>query len=274
MSAINVFGTHLIGFVLRKEDRAVALGSGTLVRRGKIYGILTAAHVVEEIKTFPEIGLLQFVVRENKYQLTTIQKEHLDSIEFRKAPWSVQGPDLAFIRLPPHIGSAIGAASSYFNFNLHKKKALGTKPKNTRIVDCVLGLVWEWKNEPQIKKFRRGTKMLLKSTTQIEGLQNIGTANGMTHGREGFDRMLFKPEPASHFDLPASYKATSGGGLIRFYINRDTNRISQARLIGVAYYETDKKRNGQRNLICHGPKSLYEKLDAAMIEKWGADCHD
>jgi hypothetical protein len=93
-------GRHTIGFVLPERDRARSLGSGTLIRFGGLEGILTAAHVLDEVKKFDEIGLLTFPVRSNQPQRIRLQVKHAEWIKIGKEPYSERGPDLAFVKLP------------------------------------------------------------------------------------------------------------------------------------------------------------------------------
>jgi hypothetical protein len=53
-------GHFTVGFVALGKDRALSRGSGTLVRFGNVAGIMTCAHVLDEVLTESEIGILCF----------------------------------------------------------------------------------------------------------------------------------------------------------------------------------------------------------------------
>ncbi len=92
-------GRHTIGFVVPERGRARPLGSGTLISFGRLEGILTAAHVLDEVKKVDEIGLLAFPVRPTQSQRSRLHFKHVDWVKIAKEPYSERGPDLAFLKL-------------------------------------------------------------------------------------------------------------------------------------------------------------------------------
>ncbi len=81
------------------ED-AVCAGPGTLVTVGSLYGILTAAHVLGNLPTKGQVGLVTHADDPSRFQKQIIMMEHTDSVIMRGKAFDQKGPDLGFLRLP------------------------------------------------------------------------------------------------------------------------------------------------------------------------------
>ncbi len=247
-----VAGRATVVMLRQERESVVCRGSGTLVKYGANQGILTCAHVAEAVLKQDEIGLNLFS-KGNKFQALKIKRADVYPVVLGNPPWSRAGPDIAFLQLPPDLMSSIGASANIVNLELQYKNALAGEPSGEAF-DLVCGAVDEWIDDPEVSETR--------STTTIEALLNIGKVAEIVE-RDGFDLLFFKPSPEDGFSLPRSYKGTSGGGLWRFYATAQTGGnqlISESRLMGVAFYETPE------HVICHGPKSIFEKLGA--LARW------
>lgn len=64
------------------ED-AVCAGSGTLVTVGSLHGILTAAHVLGNLPTKGQVGLVTHADDPTRFQKQVIMMEHTDSVVMR-----------------------------------------------------------------------------------------------------------------------------------------------------------------------------------------------
>ncbi len=234
-----------VGFLRQDEDSVVSRGSGTLVRYGAAQGILTCAHVAEAVLKQSEIGLNLFS-KGNKFQSLKIDRAVIHPRVLGSPPWCQHGPDLAFLQLPPDLMSSIGASATIVNLDKQHENATAGEVSD-KYFEVVCGVVDEWIDDPEVT----GTK----STTTIEALLNIGSVAKVVKS-DGFDLLFFKPFPEDGFELPESYKGTSGGGLWRFYVAEELGgkRLLQSRLMGVAFFETAD------HVVCHGPVSIFEKL--------------
>ena len=47
---------------------------------------------------------------------------------------------------------------------------------------------------------------------------------------------------------------------MRLFLEKGTKNMIELRLLGPVYYETAPKEGAVRDLICHGPHSIYERL--------------
>jgi hypothetical protein len=107
--------------------------------------------------------------------------------------------------------------------------------------------------------------------TPVEALGNVGTA--VEIGPTGAcDRFEFTPLESQDFTPPDTYGGTSGGGLWRSFRRKNPDgsiHFDETRLLGVAFFQSGKAE-GQRKIICHGPKSVYGVLAERIREKWEA----
>src|SRR5262249_47039376 len=254
-------GLHAIGFVrFLPNDQIQGMGSGTCVRFGKLRGILTADHVVDKWDPDSEVGLVQFPIRENQFQRTRLPRKYLDEVRVGFKPYDDMGPDIAFVKLPLVEGGGIEAASSFFDFEKQRELAFKSPPHNSDQFNFVAGIIEKWQGQPSVQG--------QMAKTVINGLLNMGDAVPISGGRDGYDRLRFTPIPEEGFALPPTYGATSGGGLMRLFLEKGTKNMIELRLLGPVYYETAPKEGAVRDLICHGPRSVYERLARKIGAKW------
>jgi hypothetical protein len=255
---------HAVGFVVPERPRARALGSGTLISLGRLKGILTAAHVWDEVKNVSEIGLLAFPVRPDQAQRLRVQTEHLEAIKIANQSYSERGPDMAFLKLPVEIASNLEVNSSFVSFERQLSNAFCDPPPDTQALDGVVGIIAEWSDKEPVA-------MGSLDVTTIRGLLNVGAAVEIEPA-DGCDRLRFDVLPADDFTLPESYGGTSGGGVWRAFTQMRADQkkyLVQLRLLGVAFYQSDAT-NGSRSIICHGPKTIYDRMFTAIRARWGA----
>src|SRR5579863_9249467 len=81
------------------KEIALSAGSGTLVSVGSIYGILTAAHVIESLPKTGEVGIALNYEDATKFRRLVIDMEHADPVLIGGKSSGASGPDLAFLRL-------------------------------------------------------------------------------------------------------------------------------------------------------------------------------
>lgn len=255
------------GFVVPERPLARSLGSGTLIKFGRLYGILTAAHVVDKLKKekekgLEEIGLVQPTTRPAQLQGIRVLADAIDGVQIGEKPYGEFGPDLAFIRLPDQTAGALRANSSFLNFLQEATLSNSFPPEGTKLYDFVIGVVAELgAAEPDTSK---GLDM-----GKIVGLMNQGTTTEIA-ASGGYDRFKFTPSPDPNFSPPKSYGGTSGGGLWQVFAESlpgGRERLVQARLLGVAYFKSEPV-NDFRIIICHGPRSIYCGMAEKIRERW------
>lgn len=251
-----------VGFLELLDDDVEPLGSGTLVRIGSVAGIITAAHVWNSIvtKKLERVGFYQNPSRRKEIQSAVEQVSLLSELAIECAPYDELGPDIAFIKLSPSKAMTLESLGTFINIDKHLATVAALNATDIYRADAVAGLVAEL--DKTVTMHGKGKVIKLK------GLINIGTANKIDDGRDGFDRFEFIPQPEHGFKLPTSYGGTSGGGLFRTYLGSD--RIARVALLGVAFWET--KVDGKADkIVCHGPNSIYEKIVPLVRERWKTD---
>jgi hypothetical protein len=252
-------GRFTVGFARIDRASATSMGSGTLMTFGTFGGILTCAHVLEELAQLDEFGIVSFPVRPDQFQILRIRISDTSHVKIGAPPWTKYGPDIGFLRLPAVTMSNLSSVASVVDASGQRAAAVtGVEPDPRHCVDIVSGVIDEWTGNTNI----RGTI----ATTPFELLLNVGKVISKTKAN-GHDLFRFEPVPAPTFNLPTSYKGTSGGGLWRLYTKRHDDgsfSLVQRRLVGVAFWETAE----EHHLICHGRSSLYDHLFASVRRQW------
>jgi len=136
-----------IGFakldVASGEEDAAPAGSGALVTVGSIQGILTAAHVLEELPDHGEVGLIRFT-RNRVLQKQTIDMSLAEKLAIRGNGQEVDGPDIGFLRLATHQAGALSATNVFFNLSKREESVLGNKHPSSQYFEGVSGIIAEW----------------------------------------------------------------------------------------------------------------------------------
>ncbi|MBR0825596.1 hypothetical protein JQ596_08605 [Bradyrhizobium manausense] len=268
-SVSDAMAAYTIGFVKlevhnRIED-AVGAGSGTLVRVGKVHGILTAAHVLTHLPDGGEVGIVEYRGQTIHYRKRTIEMANTIKIMLRGDAFGPDGPDLGFLRLPADSVGWFEAIGSFYNLLKHRSDAAGPAPSPDS-TDAVVGMIDErTKDLPaeRPRERRKGFEALFSNGT-ISGERAVG----------GYDLFEFAPTDYPDFKLPDDYQGTSGGAVWRIYlkVNDEKPEIAGVRLWGVPYYQTTKEEG--LVLTCHGMAGVYGTLLDAVIAKWPHDTKD
>jgi hypothetical protein len=242
----------------RTED-AIAAGSGTLVTIGSIAGILTAAHVLQNLPNRGEVALLLFPGNERRLQKQTIDMALADKVMLAAATSGSSGPDLGFLRLPEVNIKNLRATNSFFNIS-DKRDGVARGQPRTTYTDAVLGVVEEWTKDaaPVRLSTRLKTFNLLFCGGDVTSKWCAGP----------YDLCTFTPSFEDGIEPPKSYGGVSGGGLWRVYFEPDgSNKVHERRLIGVAFYEIPDAE-GNKRINCHGPLSVYDHLIETIRARW------
>ncbi|MDH0872810.1 hypothetical protein [Agrobacterium pusense] len=258
----EIFDAHIapstVGFLLLRGKDRVPYGSGTLVKTSTTQGILTCGHVVKELRKEETFGVCLFPVRKNSYQALTLPVNLTAAIAisyYEKECWA---PDIAFIPIPLDDFSSLASKGNVYDLDFGQEKY--GREKATRLgVDVMAGVVWEM-TPPSSESESRVVQ-------GVEGLMTVGRGSNIDP-ENGWDRILFTPEPSSENSLPLSYGGTSGGGVWEVFVTEDGDekKFFEKRLSGVAYCQQPGE---DRTVICHGPVSIYGKLLAEIKNRYG-----
>jgi len=256
---IERIAPYTMSFVLKDKSAVHPMGSGTWVNFSGIEGVLTAAHVLEKVLAQETIGVMCYGTRSTETQSFEIDLREVEAVCFGEAPWTQSGPDLGFLRIPSQRLGTIKAIGSFANAEKHYAEMLRGEPESKDRIEIVSGGVAEWVTESE-----RTTKLL---KTNLPGLANVGLIVSIEDVGQ-FDVLRFEPKPVE-LKLPESFKGMSGGGLWRIFIKKEDDgsfSFVTRRLVGVAFYEA--VNDGQMEIFCHGPKSIYNQLATAIKKKW------
>jgi hypothetical protein len=253
---------YTIGFVLIDGGNPAPLGSGTLVRCRSTQGILTCGHVLAELPQAGEFGAALFGLPQTRDQRMRIAGEATvaHAVNFYTAPGGKDGPDLAFIPIPPAQFSDLSASGSVLDLDLGKDKASSERPEGAEVLEAVAGVVG------QLTAPASSDGSI--STLTVEGLVCPGSVIAAPKVGQ-WDQLQFKPQPQSESVLPTNFRGTSGGGIWRVYLKKDAEgRYSplETRLTGVAYWQD--KIAGSLGIIGHGPISIYGHLLTEIYRRW------
>ena len=137
----------------RIED-AICAGSGTLATIGGVYGVLTAAHVIDGLPKAGEVGIV--LHREMTFQKQVMKMENTERITVRGELFGQDGPDLGFLRIPQENLGWLKATSTFFNLTQRREEhRAGLAPASIH-VDAVIGMIDEFtKDVPTGRPKRR-----------------------------------------------------------------------------------------------------------------------
>ncbi|TQF25831.1 hypothetical protein UNPF46_36000 [Bradyrhizobium sp. UNPF46] len=189
----------------------------------------------------------------------------LDAVTFENRDEDEYGPDIAFVRLRRDKAASIELHGTFLSFERDEQRIRAGAPEGSKVVDVVVGGVEAMGQKINIRHDRR---LIVQRS-----LANVGRAKTIDDGRDGFDRLELIPEPDPDFETPHSYGGMSGGGCFRVYFPESHGGEIEAinfHLLGVAFYETVVAGKADR-IICHGRRSLTDKLLPAVRAKWPAE---
>jgi hypothetical protein len=215
-----------------KAEIAEPMGTGTFVKIGRVYGILTAAHVLDKLDPQSTVGLVRFPSVQPPIQNRRLNLQHTDQI----VDWNgndCDAPDIAFLKIPEVDGRELEAAGAVFYNLALAREFKPSKPEN-RISVChaVVGVVGEWTEKvPAI--FTKGLKVV------IGGL--FGAATDLRDFKEGGTDLV--EATISHGPrIPKSHGGVSGGALWELHVELDAHLKPvmpvNKRLRGVAFRQS------------------------------------
>jgi hypothetical protein len=233
---------YSVGFLKfkRKGNIEVAdpMGTGTFVRLGKLYGILTAGHVLQEFGLEETVGLVRFPSIQPALQNRRLNLGHTK----RVMDWNgkeCDAPDIAFVSIPEVDGRELEARGAIF-YNLGLPRDFKPRTADHRMSTCyaLVGVVGEWTEEGAVV-YIKGRKI------DIGGL--FGAAKSVQPFQEdGSDLVEIEVSYETGPRIPKSYGGVSGGALWELHVELDKDltvvKVNK-KLHGVAFRQSgDKKR--------------------------------
>ncbi|WFP76564.1 hypothetical protein [Mesorhizobium sp. WSM4906] len=249
-----------VGFMkLRRQGEAVEdadpSGTGTLVRVGKVAGILTASHVLDQLAKSGQVGLMRITDRPDQPQKVKMEMDQTERLTFGRHPFGALGPDLSFLRLPEDLAGWLDAMNGFLNLEMRRTRMLAS-PDAEPYNDALIGVIAE-----RTRKLAGSEQDPVVETSSLITSGKV-VATLLAHGLDVLHfRDSLPPEKR-----PGSYQGTSGGGLWRMYLGADLHSVRDRCLVGVAFYEF--KDDGRMTVVCHGPEAIYGAMVNAIRQKW------
>jgi hypothetical protein len=242
----------------RVED-ALCAGSGTLASIGHVDGLLTAAHVLNELPKEGDVGIILY--RDRSLQKQVIKMENTDQVVIRGEIFGADGPDLGFLRIPHENVGWLKATNSFYNLTKRRDQVLAKETPASYFADAVIGMIDEFTKEIPVSEPKKRAKM-------FSAIFCNGSAKD-NRDSNGYDLMDVEVTSYPDFPLPNSFEGMSGGALWRIYFNEenDVPSIVERRLFGVPFHQS-LAQDGARIITCHGPVGIYRTLIDEVSKKW------
>jgi hypothetical protein len=257
---------YSIGFltieVLNGVETAICAGSGTLAMAGDVYGVLTAAHVLDALPKAGPVGLVVEIEDPSKYQRQTFLIENAECILIRGQSFNRLGPDLGFIRLPPDCIGWLKAQRSFYNLVKHRSDVLSNKEPSKSYIDTIIGMIHEMTEDVPSDKI--GVRRQ-RFTAVFCGAKHVA----MRYPAD-YDLWYFEPSSEIDFTVPGNFEGTSGGAVWRFFVKPEDNgtvSVLDRRIVAVPFYQT-LRDDGKKELTCQGPREIYGHLLDKIQQRW------
>jgi hypothetical protein len=236
-------------------------GSGTLVRVGEAYGILTAGHVLHHLRTESEIGLVLARTGEPILHKPTFQRQNTRWIKVLGEGPENEGPDLGLILLSNVDAGALQARKSFYP--LSPERVVPPPHGLDGGLWIICGFAGE---ETTVRGPERGFDRVFTFS---------GSCGRVTIEREyrggDFDYFEFVVGygGGGTDDPPQSFGGYSGSGLWQAPVRRradGTLEIKEVLMSGVAFHQSDLVEN-RRTIKCHGRHSIHSHMVLAAEGK-------
>jgi len=233
------------------------IGSGTLVSCRSSYGIVTAHHVIAS-SVYQKAHEIGFVTGTTAHR-GKLPKDILSEITVGKPLPLSNRPDLAFIRLPRESIGWLKAEKSFWNLDRWRKRIEEINlPK-------VAGL-WFLLGSPV---YSMGIEISGDSPREEIWFPGMAGYSAPPHffEEDEFDYLELAIEIPGASAAKIDFSGVSGGGIWQvILIDKGHGKISIGECVyrGVAFYQTEIDDEGNRKIICHGLRSIYERLYYAI----------
>lgn len=182
-------------------EEVIQAGSGTFVRVGDVFGILTAHHVAELFDGSWHLG----VVLTTEAHRHAIMPELFEVFHIARGDIDSDGPDISFIRIfDPHVG-VIRAHKTFYNLEAYRKTMQENKPPTETGAWFIWGV-------PSEKSFWDEAERGFEGVASFHSVCGATAVESEFHRGE-FDYLDMAVEYTATFDLVRSYKGYSGGGI-------------------------------------------------------------
>lgn len=242
--------------VIDKTETAEPAGTGTFVKLGEIYGILTAAHVLKLMGENETVGLVRFPSIKPLLQNYRLEL----ALTERFADWSGKdgdAPDIAFLKIPAVNGKALEALGAvFYNLAIAREFAVSTQENLMSKCYAVVGVVGEWTSDNSDAKAKK---------LEVGGL--FGAAKNLkTTNENGAELAEVEVDHDEGPKVPTSYGGVSGGSLWELHVELDKDKKPvkvNTRLYGVAFRQSED----HLRITSNGPSAI-DAVVKQIQAKW------
>lgn len=230
-----------------EDDRNAGTGAATLVRFGGRPALLTARHVWDAAKRRAVLGI---ALNDRMLRIPTSElKAYAPAITGNLSGVDASVPDIALVFLSSSHQATIEARGRAF-YSIEKRQAFPTKELYSDEGFLVLtGSPYE--------------KLDFDQHRIPSFLYDTNASHATEH--EGWDYLFVNLNIEDNPAIPTDFGGVSGGGLWRakYSVSPDQDRFWIANpsrdivLVGVNFFQTAMPG---RQLIAHGPRSIYERV--------------
>jgi hypothetical protein len=240
-------------FTDSKVEQFKLIGSGTLVIVNSCHAILTAEHVLAQLRGSDQLGLLSsFTGHPHRHKFN---QNHIVLHRIAKGDGDSEGPDLGLIVLPESNIGRLRAEKTFFNIDKRQERFSKGFIKSNRGFWFTCGFPGEF--EVDMKPIRGFAAM--KGYHGLCGISGIRKE----YDESGFDYLEMSIEYDSfNTELPKSFGGVSGSGVWQVPLIKNSEANIEAEeyiLSGVVFYQTRLEGN-HRLLRCHGRRTIYVKV--------------
>ncbi len=238
----------------------IQIGSGTLIFYGGLAGVLTAGHVVDELRKAQRIG---FNVSHRTHCLNCPSEIVSFASNYKKESGQ-DLPDLGFLTLPRQVVTQIEVKEKAF-YNLKKR---GSRP--VEAVEHLHDGAWAiWGSPGELTRFEPAR--LPDGKLEVHQCQTSFCTLQAVDDYPECDALSTTVDFSNCYgDLPQSFGGYSGGGVWHVAISQDNDGqwiIGDCTLAGVVCRQSEP-RGHEQDLICNGPESMLSFL-RSMAESSG-----
>jgi hypothetical protein len=244
-----------------KIEVADPMGTGTFVKLGKLYGILTAGHVLEQFGLEETVGLVRFPSVQPALQNRRLNLGHTK----RVMEWNgkeCDAPDIAFVSIPEVDARDLEARGAiFYNLGLPRDFKAGTEGNRMSTCYALVGVVGEWAEQGSAD-YTKGRKV------DVGGL--FGAAKSVRPLQEdGNDLIEIEVSYETGPRIPKSYGGVSGGALWELHVELDEKLKAvkvNKKLHGVAFRESGDRKRVTANATAVIDAFVKDKIIATWSE--------
>jgi hypothetical protein len=256
---LTAFTTTLIILQIDSEGNPFPkqVGTGTFVKIGKTYGILTAEHVTSEIKWYMPCPLgLTLVPEVHRFD---IKPGYFDIIDIGIPPIEGEGPDISIILLgDPDVG-AIKARKSFLELDRDRRMMLDQPP-------LLNDGPWFLCGVPCKRTTQEDPEGGFKDVTGFHGM--CGITNPLDeYSKDGFDYIEVDADYKAGVNIPPTFKGFSGGGLWQIIPSESKLNhfiLGELLLSGITFAQSAVFHE-HRTITCHSRLSIYRKVLEVLV---------